>query len=237
MDIAVPYDGGSQGKYTPSRISARMRNAKIKDMFQNIEKLIGRMLSSTEISMYLSWIDDFKFTPEVIILLVEYCKSKGKLDSRYIEKVALNWHDENIISVDDAQKNIAQHEGKYNNYRLVLDFLGLKENELMKPQQELLDKWFGQWGFSVEVVLEACKICSLRINEPNFSYIDGILSNWNKQGVKNIKDIANEGRKSGKGVKFKAPVNSFNSYDQRTYDINELERKLLGRDDEADDAQ
>ena len=108
----------------------------------------------------------------------------------------------------------------------------------MKPQQEFLDKWFDTWQFSIEMVLEACKICSLRINEPNFNYIDGILSNWNKKGIKNIENIeSGDFKKKAKDVKFKAPVTTFNSYDQRSYDIKELEKKLLGRDEEADNGQ
>lgn len=236
IDIArldVP-DSVESSEYSPEEISMRMENPAIKDMFGHIEKLLGRMLSPKEISVYLGWLDDYKFSPEVVILLVEYCSSKGKCDFRYIEKVAISWHDAGIVSIDDAQKNIALHEGKYNNYRLVMDFLGLKENDLMKPQQDLMDKWFEAWQFSIDMVLEACKICSLRINEPNFNYIDGILSNWHKKGIKDIKDIdSSEGKKKNKSVKFKAPVTTFNSYDQRSYDVKELEKKLLGRDEEA----
>ncbi|KPU42856.1 replication initiation and membrane attachment [Oxobacter pfennigii] len=215
--------------YSPEDIRSRMDNAKIKDMFQNIEKSLGRTMSAKEISMYLSWLDDYSFSPEVITLLIEYCKSKKKVDSRYFEKVAIAWHDANIASVEDAQKYITQHEEKYNKYRLILDFLGLKEHDLMKPQEEFLDKWFSNWNFSLELVLEACKICSLRINEPNFSYIDGILSNWSKQGIKTLREVETaDSKKKSKNMKFKAPVNTFNSYDQRSYDIKELEKKLLG---------
>lgn len=228
----------NRDKYSPENISLRLNNPKIKDMFESMEKLLGRLLSPKEIAMYLSWIDDFSFTPEMIMLLIEYCKSKGKVDSRYIERVAISWHDSNVSSLEDAQKYIAKFESKYNNYRLVLDFLGLKENDIMKPQQDFLDKWFNDWKFSLEMVLEACKICSLRINEPNFSYIDGILSNWHKNNIKSLKDVeSSDSKKKGKNVKFKAPVNTFNSYDQRSYDIKELEKRLLGRNEEESDEQ
>jgi DnaD/phage-associated family protein len=228
----------SGSAYTPEFIHSKLNNPKLKDMFESIEKLVGRMLSPKEISMYLSWIDDYGFTPEVITLLTEYCKSKNKVDTRYIEKVAIAWHDANIKTAEDAQKSIAQYEGRFDNFRLVLDFLGLKENEIMKPQEELLDKWFNTWGFNLEMVLEACKICSLRINEPNFSYIDGILSNWYKKGVKVIKDIEALGtKKKSKNVGFKAPVTTFNSYDQRSYDIKDLERKLFGINEDTEDEQ
>jgi len=230
---------GGQNTYSPEYIRYRLEKSNIKEMFENIEKLLGRALSPREISMYLSWIDDYSFSPEVIILLIEFCKAKNKVDSRYIETVAIAWHDSNVKTIEDAQRYISQHEGKYSNYRQVLDFLGLRDGDIMKPQEEFLDKWFNTWNFPLEVILEACKICSLRINEPNFSYIDGILSNWYKKGLKTLKDIESCDTKSkaSKNVRFKAPVNSFNSYTQRTYDVKELENRLLGRDEEVDHEQ
>ncbi|HBM74053.1 MAG TPA: DNA replication protein DnaD [Clostridiaceae bacterium] len=234
---ALEYENEfGEDRYSPDFIAKRMGDAKLKSMHDTIQELLGRIISPKEVSMYLSWIDDYGFSPEVIILLVEYCKSRNKMDFRYIEKVAMGWHDSKIATVDDAQKYIAQHEKKYNDYRVVLDFLGLKENDLMKPQEEFLDKWFGTWKFSMDMVLEACKICSLRINEPNFNYIDGILSNWHKSGYKTLKDIEpQDSKKKTKNIKFKAPVTTFNSYDQRTYDIKDLEKKLLGRGGEEED--
>ena len=42
----------------------------------------------------------------LILILMEYCISKGKSDSRYIEKVALSWHDLKITTVEQAQNLI-----------------------------------------------------------------------------------------------------------------------------------
>lgn len=224
--------------YSPEYMTAKLKDPMIKAMYDDIQELFGRVVSPREFGMYLSWIEDFKFTPEVIILLIGYCKARNKSDARYIEKVAIGWHESGIASLEDAQRYISLHEEKYNNYRLVLDFLGLKENEIMKPQEELLNKWFNTWGFPLEMVLEACKICSLRINEPNFSYIDGILSNWYKNGIKALSEVSTiDAKKKTKNVKFKAPVTTFNSYDQRSYNIKELEKKLLGRDGEEENEQ
>ena len=235
LDTYAPPQGSSS--YNPEHVRIRLNNPNTKDMFMSIEKLLGRTLSYNESSMYLSWLDDFGFSPEVILLLIQYCKAKGKTDSRYIEKVALSWHDRDIKTIEDAQNHISRYEENYSNYRSVLDFLGLKETDIMKPQEDFLNKWFNTWNFSKELILEACKICSLKINEPNFSYIDGILSNWYKKGVKTIKDVEKANTSGGKGksknAKFKAPVTTFNSYDQRSYDMDELEKKLLGRDGET----
>lgn len=205
----------------------------IKEMFGDIEKLTGRPLSSKEFSVYMSMMEDFNFIPEVITLLVEYCSSKKKTDIRYIEKVGLAWHDNGIKSTDDAQNYITKHEEKWNSYRAILNFMGIKDSEISKPQEEFLEKWLFKFKLPVDVIQEAVRICTMRINESNFSYIDKILADWSKNGVKDIKDV-NTTNKKPRGSK-KASSNSFGNYSgQRQYDIEELRKKLLGRGDSDD---
>lgn len=200
----------------------------IKEMFEDVERLTGRPLSSKELSVYMSMIDDFSFSPEVITFLVEYCSSKKKTDFRYIEKVGLAWHDNGIKSIDDAQNYITKHEEKWNNYRAILGFMGIKDNDISKPQEEFLEKWLFKFKFPVDVIQEAIRICTMRINESNFSYIDKILADWSNSGVKNINDIKKTTKKP-RGSK-KSTTNSFGNYSgQREYDIKELRKQLLGR--------
>lgn len=202
----------------------------IKEMFNDIERLIGRFLSSKEVSTYLNFIEDFNFTPEVISLLVEYCASRRKTDIRYIERVALAWHDNGIKTINDAQNYITKHEDKWNRYREILNFLGMKDGDIAKPQEEFLEKWIFKYNFSNDVVLEACRICIVRINQANFNYIDTILTNWYKAGIKSLSDIKKMDKKTK--TPKKTSLNYFNDYSgQRKYDIKELEKQLLGRGD------
>jgi DnaD/phage-associated family protein len=206
-----------------------------KGMLEDIEKLLSRPLSPTEMAMYIGWINELNFTPELILLLIEYCASRGKTDPRYIEKTALSWHDNNIQKVEDAQAYIKKHEDKWSKINKILAYLGSKDGEVMKPQEQLLTKWLDTYGFSVEVICKACDICFERINKPDFKYIDGILTNWNKVGIKTLEDIANKDTKRAvpkKGGTFNRKQNdTFSNYTQRQYDFDELEKKLLGWDD------
>lgn len=83
-----------------------LNNNSVKDMLQDIEKLLSRPLSSKEMTVYIEWIKDYNFSPEIILLLIQYCVSKGKTDWRYIEKIALGWFDAKIETIDDAQMYI-----------------------------------------------------------------------------------------------------------------------------------
>ncbi|QCX33649.1 DnaD domain protein [Caloramator sp. E03] len=198
-----------------------------KDMLEHIEKLIGRPLYSKEILTYMNFLDDFNFTPEVILLLVEYCAAKKKTDIRYIEKVAIAWHDSGVKSIEDAQKQIKMREDKWNKYRAIASYLGFKDSEISKPQEEFMEKWLFKMGFPLEIVLEACRICIMRINEGNFNYIDAILSDWYKNGVKKVEDLNKLSKKSRKKSQ---PFNKIQNFESQ-YDMAELKRQLLGRGD------
>ena len=199
----------------------------IKELFESVEKLIGRPLSSKEVHTYMSWIEDFGFTPEMIVLLVEYCCSKHKLDIRYMEKVALGWHDTGIHTLSDAMTNITRHEEKWTKYRQVLTFMGLKDGDISKPQEEFLEKWMFKFNYGVDIINEACRICILRINECNFKYIDAIISDWYKNGVKTLQDVKRTDRKKTSKKHNSNPPGNYSN--QRQYDIAELEKQLLGR--------
>ena len=214
-----------------------LNNKETTSMLRDIEKILARPLSSKEMEIYLSWQKDFNFSSELILLLIEYCSSRGKTDYRYIEKVALSWHDMKINSIEQAQNYIKQTEDKWVNYRRILNYLGIKTTEIMKPQEELLNKWLFTYKFDVQLIEKACNICFERLNRADFKYIDGILSKWYKDNIKTLDDVAIKDRQHKNNYKYKNNNSNnnnnnlgFNNFQSRSYDYDSLEKKLLGWD-------
>lgn len=211
-----------------------------KDMLKDIEMLLGRPLSPNEMSIYLNWQREFGFSSELILILIEYCVSKGKSDSRYIEKVALSWHDMKITTIDQAQNLIKKTEDKWINIRKILTYLGINNTDIMKPQQDLIEKWLFIYKFPIEVILKACDICFERLNRADFKYIDGILGKWNKSNIKTLEDIAlKDNKPTNKNNNYQRPSYTnekpplkFNDFEAREYDYDSLEKKLLGWDND-----
>ncbi|MFU0824494.1 DnaD domain protein [Clostridium sp.] len=213
---------------------SELKNTAIKDMMEDIEKLLARPLSNKEMTMYLSWLKDYNFTPELLLLLIQYSISKGKRDYRYIEKIAISWHDSKIKTVDDAQSFIKMHEDKWLNIKKILKYLGIQSSDVMKPQEQMIDKWLNVYKFSLEIIYKACDICFERLNKAEFRYIDGILNNWFTHDIKTLEDIEKKDKLKPNFKKNKYNGNnkndSFNNYEQRSYDYEDLEKKLLGWD-------
>ncbi|AEM79977.1 DnaD domain protein [Thermoanaerobacter wiegelii] len=214
-----------------SNHSVSLQDPQVKQMFEAIELTLGRPLTPTEMETYLSWIDEYGFSLEIITMLVSYCASKNKTSLRYMEKVAIAWHDAGLKTALDVEEYLKAENKRWQNYRKILNALGLKEDELMESHKEMMDRWMDDLGFDVDVIIKACNECTLKLNEPSFPYINKILINWFNEGIRTVEDLENKKSSTKKKTPvtsgFKAPKNYFNSYSQRSYDIEDLEKKLL----------
>ncbi|HSP46465.1 MAG TPA: DnaD domain protein [Clostridiaceae bacterium] len=198
-------------------------------MLMEIEAMMNRPLSTKEMDTFLSFRGDYKFPDEVVILLVQYCVNKGISDLRYMEKVAINWNSMGLTTIALAQQNIKKHEDKWSNYRKILTYLGMKENEVMKPQEDLLEKWFYTYAFTPEMILKACDISFNNIGKGEMKYIDGVLRSWRESDIKTPEEIETK-KKVIKGKGKGSAKKDASDFTEREYDYSELEKKLLGRD-------
>ncbi|WP_009611261.1 DnaD domain protein [Caldanaerobacter subterraneus] len=211
--------------------SLSLYDPQVKQAFEAIELTLGRPLTPTEMETYLSWVDEYGFSLEVITMLVSYCASKNKTSLKYMEKVAIAWHDAGLKTALDVEEYLKAESRRWHDYRRILKALGMKEEEPTEVQREMMDRWMDELGFDVDMIIKAGEECIAKLNEPSFPYINKILINWFNEGIRSVEDL--ESKKSSSKKKtavtsaFKAPKNYFNSYSQRTYDIEDLEKKLL----------
>lgn len=220
-------------KYSPDRIIEARQNFKIRDMFEYIKKLYGRESSTNEIFTYLDWIDDYKMPPELVILLIEDCFSRGKKDLPYLKQVAKNWFDAGITSLEKANDHTEKHKEKWQKYSKVLNFLRIGRQPTAVEEQ-LLYKWFYEFDFPEEVVMRACSLTANTIR-PSFSYLDKILIEWHGKGLKTLTEVEAylakaentpqpKSKNTGKASTTKP---SFNNFSNRTYDASALEDILI----------
>lgn len=234
----LPLDDFESNETHEVNLLDALNNSETTDMLRDIEKILGRSLSNKEMEIYLNWQNDFSFTSELILILIEYCVSRGKSDYRYIEKVALAWHDLGIKTIEEAQTHIKKTEDKWIKIRQILQYLGIKNTEVMKPQEELLNKWLFTYKFDLALIQKACDICFQRLNRADFKYIDGILTKWFNDNLKTLEDVASKDKQFKSVNKNKYQKNNtqsnkglgFNNFEPRSYDYDSLEKKLLGWD-------
>ncbi|WP_162523618.1 DnaD domain protein [Calorimonas adulescens] len=215
---SIIYVSPESINYTPKDENV-YAESELEAMFSYIENQLGRPLSPREMETFLEWLDKYHFSMEVLVLLVEYCLQKKKVNINYMARVAQGWFDAGIRNGFDVEKHLKNEEKRWNIYKKVYQTLGLNSEEIAEAHKNMINRWLDELNVSDDDILEACNICIMNINKPNFNYINKVLTNKNQ----------NISSKPKKTTGYVAPKHYFNSYNQRSYDIKELEKRLLER--------
>ena len=222
---------------TPARIAELSQEKEIRQLFFIAEQYLQRPLSSSEQSDFIYYYDSLKFSSDLIEYLLEYCISKGSSSRHYMRKVALSWAEAGIPTVLQAK----EETNLYNkNYFTILNAFGIKGRSPASFEQEMMSHWLDDLGFSVEIVLEACRRTVRQTHEPNFQYANKILEDWRQKKVSSLGDIKaldlkrRAQQQSSKAAPKRDPVrsassNRFHNFSQRDYDYGQLEKQLLNQ--------
>lgn len=175
------------------RSSSNSTEDRIKRMYDTIQDMYeSRTISKKETLLFKRWLEDYNFTPEAIILIVEYTlniinkKESSFTPSQvtaYLESVAKGFYEAGVRDHTEAEIHIKKSAEDNQRYYQILKYLGIQRNP-MTSEKELIDTWFREYGFSMEMVIKALS----RSTKPNMKYIDGILKNWVSKGYKTIED-------------------------------------------------
>ncbi|MDD2970934.1 MAG: DnaD domain protein [Lachnospiraceae bacterium] len=210
--------------YTLDQLKAFKAQEEAQQILFVAEQYIGKTLSPTEIRSIFYIYDGLGFSTDLIDYLIQYCVGRGKRDFRYIEKVAVTWAEAKV----KTPKQAAAISGKYDKaVYTIMTALGKNASPVAK-EVDYITKWTKTYGYTIDVILEACNRTVLAVDSHRFEYADGVLSNWFKANIHHLNDVklADE-----KFKKSKAPAgvskNAFNQFQQNNYDFEDLEKKLL----------
>ena len=226
-------------EYTKEQISSFHQNEDIQDLMFISEKYIGHPLNPTDVNRILYWYDGLHFSIDLIEYLIEYCVDKGHPTTLYMDKIAFSWDSAGISTVEQAKEDSVLHSRIYTG---ILKAFGIRGRNLVPAELKYIDTWTKDYGFSIDIIEEACRRTILSTSQPSFGYADKILTEWKKKNVQTLNDITlldsahreqkNTASKSGSYFQTTAKSasvkkNRFTNYPQRSYDYSKLERQLL----------
>ncbi|NLP35251.1 MAG: DnaD domain protein [Clostridiales bacterium] len=224
--------------YSAEKVAQMSNTDEIKWAMHIVEIYLNRPLKPMDVQLILYLYEELNFSSELIMYLYEYCVSKGKKNTSYIEAVALTWAEEGIDTEEKAKEATAAYNEHFN---AVNKAFGLNRSP-GQIERQYIKKWVEVFKFTDDIITEACNRTLLRTSKPDFKYTDKILETWFKKGVKgktDIKRLDEEFNKSNQAhrtqnvtPKARPSSNKFNQFPQRTYtakDYADLERKLLNK--------
>ncbi|SCG84473.1 putative DNA replication protein DnaD [Proteiniborus sp. DW1] len=162
----------------------------INEMFTSIDYIVRRQLVPNEKRKVLEWLYNYNMSPEVIVKAFFYAvEQKGKRNINYVEGIVRNWYDMGITNLDMLEKHSKTQDERFYSYDRIMKSLGFSSRTPSEAEMKVIDKWFDEWKFTMEVILKACENTKKTAN-PSVNYIDGILSKWKEKGISSVDDIA-----------------------------------------------
>lgn len=241
---AVSKDKPVKKVYTADELAAFRTQSEVVELLYLAEKYIGKTLSGSDTNTLLYFYDVLGFEVELIEYLIEYCVTNGHKSLRYMEKVAISWAEEGI---DNAEKARLSTDTYSSTCYPVLKAFGITGRNPGSEEKAYIVKWTNSYGFTMDIIIDACKRTLSATSKPSFKYADSILTKWHEKGIKNISDvkvldIEHQKRKNAdirnndnnnsdiRNIDNKntdKSKNSFNNFNQRTYNYEALEKELL----------
>ncbi|NLP47100.1 MAG: DnaD domain protein [Epulopiscium sp.] len=221
-----PISIQSKPQYGPKELSIYRKTPEIDQLFKIAERYLGRMLTQQDLSTLYSFYDWLRLPIEVIEILLEHCISNGHRNMRYIEKVAINWAEDGVFTIDQAKARAYIFNTEY---RKIMKAFGLSQRDPAPVEVNYMKKWLTEYDLPLPIILEACKRTIENTGKPTFAYADSIITHWHQNKVKQWEDIKKldetyfQKKNTSKPSRSQRP-SRFVNFEQKSWDFEKLER-------------
>ncbi len=158
----------------PPELKSTLENQEIKNVFAEVEKIVGRTLEVKELTDILSWIDEDGMEPNLITKTYQYCVQKrGNNSYKYVSSLIKEWREKQFTKAEQMEAHMEETDQRHTQYKRVLKALGMMRYAT-EEEKRIMDVWFDEMNLSMEAVLDACKKSS-GITNPNLKYVNAVL--------------------------------------------------------------
>ena len=242
VTMEVPQKATSLPAYaaTPADLLEVRQAGGFRQFFDQIDQLMQRPLVPNEEMQILEWLHHLKVEKAVILMAFEYAtRQKNVRSIPYVAGIIRNWADEGLTDAPSVQSFIERSQLRYRQYDQIFKSLGFYGRLPTEAEAALMDQWFDDYSFSMDMILKACGN-SANTSKPSIKYIHGILERWHqkKMTTPDAVDLHEKQRQDKKAEPVsglpgkKAPKKTgFHLSESRgkDYTNEQLEKILLGR--------
>ena len=193
-------------------------NPKMKETVTLAEHLLKKTLSQREVSSIYTYIQEYSMTQEIVLVLLEYCVTIDKTNFSYIDKVAENWHEQGVDSIEEATKILNRVTKEVRMRKKCKKMFGI-EREFSQTEINYIARWTSEFAMTEPMIRSAYERTVDNTGKLSMPYMNTILKSWFDKGIKSVSQIAEkEAATSRKGKD--------NSTGYQLDDMAAIERKL-----------
>ena len=210
------------GLFIAERIS---HSDEVRYMMEEAQQILGRPLSPGLSSTLLMLHDDCGLPGDVILMLLQYTKSRGRDTTNYIETVGLRWADEGINTHELVEEKLRALDERAAAWRTLAQILGISKRSPSPNEEQTAYRWIKEWAFPEDMIREAYNRCVDSTGKISLKYMGKILERWQKNHITTLEQAQAELEEKAKSDRQQKH--------QATYDISEYERMSLDVPEEA----
>lgn len=205
----------------------------VAQLLNEAQSVYGRTISHSEQEMIVNLTEFYGMPPEVVMMLLAYCenlRSNGRAVSPgYFYKTAQNWLEDGIDTPALAESRICELEKTDAFWQSLKDTAGFTKDSPTEKQREMINRW--RQDFSDEMIFRAAEIMNENIDKPDLRYMDKILKNWKKAGIKTPEDAKRESEHFERQKSQKEKSRRGEISRPPTYDLNKIKKDALNNTD------
>ncbi len=195
---------GERPSYSETDVLEAMDgDSSFRGLYGEVQRLLGRSLNTEELKILLGFVRYLGLTPDVITVLVCYCKDRARQKGsfrnpslRTIEKEAYFWAERGIDTVEAAAAFIREQNIRNSRLYRLMSILQIRGRALTAAEERYAQSWLDM-GMEEEVITMAYERTCLNTGGLNWAYMNKILQRWQEQGLRTAEDVRNGDRKGG----------------------------------------
>jgi DnaD/phage-associated family protein len=178
-------------------LSAMDTDMDFRSLYGEIQRQLGRSLNTEELKIILGFTRYLGLSPEVISVLVSYCRDRARQKGssrnpslRTIEKEAYAWAERGIDSVEEAAAFIQSQNVRSSRLGRLMHILQIRGRNLTAAEERYATSWLDM-GFEESAITEAYERTCLNTGGMNWAYMNKILQRWHESGLHTAEAVKN----------------------------------------------
>ena len=178
-------------------LEAMDRDRDFRSLYEELQRLLGRTLNTEELKILLGFVRYLGLSPEVIHMLVCYCRERSRQKGssrnpslRTIEKEAYAWAERGIDSVEEAAAFIQTQNVRTSRLGRLMQVLQIRGRNLTNAEERYAASWLDM-GFEDGAIAEAYERTCLNTGGMNWAYMNKILQRWHGAGLHTAEAVKN----------------------------------------------
>lgn len=206
----------------PSHEQVALRITECSDfrlLFAEAQSKLGKTIGYDGQSVLIMLHDSYGLPIEVILMLIEYAKSKGKTGYSYISKLGKSWAEKEIDTLEAAESYIERQSGVDSLWSEFRSLSMVKNAQPTTKQRRFFEKWKSDFGYGADMIYCAYEVSIEQTEKMSVEYMDKVLKSWNDKKIRTPEDVEKEHEswekskekkqsKIGKGSENKANADS-----------------------------